>query len=241
MSGPSAATPGPPSASPGGMFDRLAQVIYAATDYDEIYTALVDSATELVDGCDHASLMLEEKGVYATVAATDDVARAVDDLERAFGAGPCLDAIEEEEPQLESDLKANSQWPELAQAILTQTPVRGGAGFRIVVANRKVGALNLFSDRAGALTTDSVDQGIILASFASVAIAAVRNREQADTLARGLDSNREIGKAIGLMMAFHKISDTQAFDLLRRASQDMNIKIAEVARQVIDHHNTDKG
>ena len=49
---------------------------------------------------------------------------------------------------------------------------------------------------------------------------------------------RDIGKAVGLLMAFHKISDTEAFDLLRKASQDMNIKLAEVAREVVAHHNS---
>ena len=39
------------------------------------------------------------------------------------------------------------------------------------------------------------------------------------------------------MMAFHKISDDEAFGMLRTASQEMNIKLAEVARQVMQHHN----
>ena len=38
-------------------------------------------------------------------------------------------------------------------------------------------------------------------------------------------------------MAFHKITDDEAFDMLRKASQDMNIKLAEVAREVVAHHN----
>ncbi len=234
-------TPDTPSADPARsseMFDRLAQVLYAAGNFEAIYEAIVTAAPKLVDGCDHASLMIEDRGVFLTVAASDDVARTVDGLERIFKQGPCLDAIIEDRPQLESDLVSASPWPELGKAIVAETSVRGGAGFRMVVAGAKVGALNLFSDRVGALTETSVDQGIILASFASVAISAVREREQAETLAKGLASNREIGKAVGLMMAFHKIPDTQAFDLLRRASQDMNLKLAEVARQVIDHHNT---
>lgn len=225
---------------PSAMFGRLAEVIYDGGDFPEVYGALVTSATALVDGCHHASLMLRERGTFATVAASDDIARRVDELERRFGEGPCLDAIAEEAPQLEPDLTSLSQWPTLARAIVAETSVRGGAGFRIVVEQSKVGALNLFSDEVGALTEASADQGIILASFASVAIAAVRSREQASSLARGLDSNREIGKAIGLMMAFHKISDDAAFELLKKASQDMNVKIAQVARQVVDHHNSDK-
>lgn len=225
-------------ARPSEMFDQLAQVIYATSQFGSIYEAIVLSATQLVDGCDHASLMLEERGVFVTVAASDEVARTVDDLERNFSQGPCRDAIVKEKPQLETDLASTSPWPELGKAIVAETSVRGGAGFRMVVGGAKVGALNIFSDRVGALTQASVDQGIILASFASVAISAVREREQVETLAKGLASNREIGKAVGLMMAFHKIPDTQAFDLLRRASQDMNLKLTEVARQVIDHHNT---
>ena len=241
MSGP-APTPVITGDRPASMFDQLALVIYASEDYDQIYSAIVESATRLVEGCDHASLMLRRRprDEYATVAASSDVARRVDDLERLHGEGPCLDAILEEAPQLESDFTTNPRWPALSDAIVTQTSVRGGAGFRMVVAGSKVGALNLFSDVPGALDDASVDQGIILAAFASVAISAVENRDKAESLSRGLDSNREIGKAVGLMMAFHRISDESAFDLLRKASQDMNIKIAEVARQVIDHHNTDK-
>jgi AmiR/NasT family two-component response regulator len=83
----------------------------------------------------------------------------------------------------------------------------------------------------------SANQGIILASFASVALAAVGRQEKADTLAGGLKSNREIGKAIGLMMAFHKVSDAAAFEILRQTSQDMNLKVSEIARQVVEHHN----
>jgi AmiR/NasT family two-component response regulator len=39
------------------------------------------------------------------------------------------------------------------------------------------------------------------------------------------------------MMAFHKISDQEAFELLRSTSQDMNLKLREVARRVVEHHN----
>jgi AmiR/NasT family two-component response regulator len=66
---------------------------------------------------------------------------------------------------------------------------------------------------------------------------AATHKEQARTLRDGLTSNREIGKAIGLMMAFHKVGDEEAFEILRKASQDMNLKLSEVAGQVVHHHN----
>jgi len=74
----------------------------------------------------------------------------------------------------------------------------------------------------------------VLASFASVAINAVAHGEDAGSLRRGLVSNREIGKAVGMLMLLHNFSEDEAFDLLRRHSQSLNIKLADVARRVID-------
>ena len=111
------------------------------------------------------------------------------------------------------------------------------AGFRLRQDGTKVGALNVFSDTAGSLTAHSLDQAVMLSSFASVAMSALSRGEEASTLSQGLQSNREIGKAVGLLMATHGIDDDQAFTMLSKLSQDMNIKVAAVAAQVIAHHH----
>ncbi len=219
------------------VFHNLAQVVYATDDFKRVYDAIVHAAPRLVEGCDHASLMLRQDGKFVTVAASDSTAQQVDDLERQIGEGPCLDAIVDEAVYHDADLTDGCPWPRLAEQVLTQTPVRGMAGFRLVAGQQKTGALNLFSDTAGGLTAKAVDQGIVLASFITVALVASQERQNAQTLKAGLESNREIGKAMGLMMAFHKITDDEAFAMLRSASQDLNLKLAEVARQVVEHHN----
>ncbi len=63
-------------------------------------------------------------------------------------------------------------------------------------------------------------------------------RRVSETLQEGLESNREIGKALGLMMGLQKISDIEAFEAMRKASQDMNIKIQQMARELLEHHNS---
>ena len=110
------------------------------------------------------------------------------------------------------------------------------AGFRLRQEGQRVGALNVFSDTAGALTEHSLDQAIMLTAFASVTLAALERGEEATTLRRGLESNREIGKAVGLLMAMHDIDDDRAFEMLAKVSQEMNVKVAEVAAQVVAHH-----
>jgi tetrahydromethanopterin S-methyltransferase subunit F len=107
-------------------------------------------------------------------------------------------------------------------------------GYRLLIGEGKVGALNIFSDTPGALTSESADMGAIMASFASVALAGASHQARAESLQRGLESNREIGKAIGLLMAAHGVDDAEAFAVLRRASSEMNVKLAEIARRVVD-------
>jgi hypothetical protein len=219
------------------VFRELAELLYRGDDYEQVFDAAVAAAPRLVVGCDHASLMLRRGHALSTVAASDDVAAAIDDTERELGEGPCLDAIVMDSAYHDASLLGSSRWPRLTARILTETGVRSMAGFQLRVSEDRVGALNLFSDADGGLTSESVDQGVVLASFMTVALIASQERRAAETLRAGLQSNREIGKAVGLMMAFHKISDEEAFQMLRKASQDMNLKLTDVARQVVEHHN----
>jgi hypothetical protein len=55
-----------------------------------------------------------------------------------------------------------------------------------------------------------------------------------DNLHRALNSNREIGAAMGILMARHTLTSDQAFDLLRRASQRAHRKIVAIAAEVIE-------
>jgi GAF domain-containing protein len=224
-------------------FRTLAEIVYSGESFDSVYDAVCTSAVELVDGCDHASLMLRRGGGVETVAASDDVARRIDDLEKVVGEGPCLDAIDDNEPDQHmcADLASGSKWPELARMITQETPVRGMAGFRLRHGGQRIGALNVFSDAAGTLTEHSLDQAVMLTAFASVALSALESGEEASTLRRGLESNREIGKAVGLLMATHDIDDDRAFEMLAKVSQEMNVKVAEVAAQVVAHHKRKDG
>lgn len=219
------------------VFRSLAEIVYVSDDFVQVYEAIVNAAPRLVEGCDHANLMLRQDGRFLTVASSDDVASLVDGFERELGEGPCLDAIMDDSIYHDADLTDGSPWPRLTERVLGQTSVRGMAGFRLRAGEDTTGALNLFSDTPGGLSGRSVDQGIVLAAFITVALFASHERKAAATLRAGLRSNREIGKAIGLMMAFHKISDDDAFAMLREASQDMNLKLSEVARQVVEHHH----
>jgi AmiR/NasT family two-component response regulator len=101
------------------------------------------------------------------------------------------------------------------------------------VDRANVGALNLLSDAPSALDSTSVEHAVVLGAFATVATTAAAHSEDAATLRRGLTSNRVIGKAMGILMALHDISDDAAFDMLRKTSQASNVKLTEVAAHIV--------
>lgn len=222
-------------------FSGLAQIVYAGDSYDDVHRAICEAAVQLVPGCDHASLMISRHGRVRTAAASDAVARGCDEAELRLGEGPCLDAIDDDRPaaHLCTDLREGCEWPTLATTISDQFGVRGMAGFRLRQDATRVGALNVFSDTVGALDESTLEQASLLCSFASVALTAMARGEEAATLRRGLESNREIGKAVGFMMALHGLDDEEAFSLLSRVSQEMNLKVVDVAAQVLEKHARD--
>jgi hypothetical protein len=222
-----------PDPEVAAVFAAMADLIYGGPDVFSVYQSVADAAVRLVPGCDHACVTLLTGGRFRTTAATDDVARRIDELERELNDGPCVDAIIEEAYQHDPDLCDGSQWPELARRVILETPVRGMIGYRIVLNKRKVGALNIFSDTPNAMTVEAADAGAILAAFASVALIAAEEHRQAEELKRGLESNREIGKAMGLLMASHHINSDEAFDVLRRASSQLNRKLVDIAGELV--------
>lgn len=234
-------TPGPhTSGAPAELvntFTELAQIVYAGNGTDDVFDNVCRLAPLVVPGCDHATLTVWRDGRLHTTAANDEVGREIDRAEHELQDGPCVDASTDEAAQYVPDLTADGPWPELRAWILANTPVRGAMAYRLLVDETKVGALNLFADTAGALTTASADTAAIVAAFTSVAAAAANHRQQAEDLRAGLRSNREIGKAIGLLMAFHHITDDEALEVLRRHSQETNVKLATVARGLLDYHN----
>jgi ANTAR domain len=218
---------------PARVLTSLADIVHQGSTPKEIYAAICVAATLMVPGCDHASLMICRDGACSTAAVSDSVAHKIDKLEQALGTGPCLDAVEEQTAQMTSDLTTGSPWPVLAARVVAETPVRGAMSIRLPVDRAQVGALNLFSDTANAFDNTSVERAIVLAAFATVATNATAQGEDAAGLRRGLASNRAIGTAIGMLMVLNDVSDDDAFDILRRTSQDSNVKVADIAVEFV--------
>ena len=218
-------------------FAALAELVYAGTGSDEILTAICEMAVDVIPGADHACIStLDAHEQLRTRAASDDVARLMDKLESEAHEGPCVDSIVEDSVQHDPDISDGTKWPRLAELTIERTAVRGMIGYQLMDGLGSRAAFNVFSDTPGALTTESVDVGAVLAAFTSVSLAASERQTTAENLRKGLESNREIGKAIGLLMAAHQVSDEEAFQILRSASSRTNTKLAALADKINQSH-----
>jgi transcriptional regulator with GAF, ATPase, and Fis domain len=215
----------------------LADIVAQGSTPKEMYAAICVAATLMIPGCDHASLMLCRDGACSTAAVSDSIAHQIDKLELALGDGPCLDAIEKQTAQIQSDLTAGNRWPDLAARVVAETPVRGAMSVQLPADRAKVGALNLFSDTSDAFDNTSVERATLLAAFATVATNATAHSEDAAALRRGLITNRAIGKAIGMLMVLNDVSEDDAFEILRRTSQATNVKVADIAVDFVRRHS----
>jgi len=193
---------------------------------------LVELAVKHVDGCGWASITAVRGGQGRSLAVSDQVAQLVDELQYQSGEGPCMAAAEDAANYLLFDIADEPRWPQFAEAAAAQSPVRSVLAFQLA-ASRAV-ALNLYADHPGAFSSDSIDTATIFAAHASSLVALNEAEDQAMNLEAALESSRAIGMALGVLMSARKVTEDQAFTLLRVASQNLHRKLRLVAAEVVE-------
>jgi len=217
------------------VFAQIARELLTEATPEQTGARIVAAAVHTVPGCDHAGISLVHRhGRIETTAASDDVAAAVDTIQYELGQGPCLEAIRDHESYLISDLTTEDRWPPFSRRAAEETSIRSMLSFRLFVGDDTLGALNLYSREIDAFDEEARAVGAILAAHAAVAMSTARDRERAEHLERAVQSNREIGMAMGVVMARGLRTPEQAFDVLRRASQRLNVKLRDVASVVVE-------
>jgi hypothetical protein len=107
--------------------------------------------------------------------------------------------------------------------------------YRMFLENeaRVVAGLNFYSSEREAFSLEDRALGLILSTHGAVIISNAGHTAHIADLEQALASNRQIGVAIGILMALHKLSQDQAFDALRVASQHTHRKLRDIADDVV--------
>jgi GAF domain-containing protein len=217
-------------------FSETARILFSAGSVNDTLTSVVELAQATIEGCDFASLFLIQADIVTAPVHTDPIAAEIDALQQQIGEGPCLDAIAHRLIFYADDLRNDLRWLHFA-------PLATKEGIRSVLAlplstDGQLGALNLYGRYPAAFGIVDRANATMLASLASLALTVARSHEneerRAENLRAALTSRQIIGEAMGILMEREKITQEQAFDILSRASQHLNIKLREVARTLVE-------
>ncbi|GAA2659365.1 MULTISPECIES: ANTAR domain-containing protein [Actinosynnema] len=233
-------TPNTGDADAEGGFEALTRRLLSAPTVQGTLEQVTDAAVHLVSGADLASVTLRDRdGRFSTPVRTHPVAVALDEVQYRAKSGPCLDAAVPDGPGFAAsdDLATERRWPEFSRAAHHE-------GYRAITSTELLptpgqgisGALNIYSRAAHGLSDADRHTALLLATHASLALAHARVAELAD-LARAVDSRDVIGQAKGILMTRRGIGADEAFALLRRTSQELNVKLVDLARTLVTRHD----
>jgi hypothetical protein len=196
---------------------------------------VVQFAAAAVPGAEHAAISTTRDGVAPeTIAGTSQLSMDLDRLQFETGQGPAIQALVRSDLVWVDDFENDTQWPEFGRRAVAEAGIRSMASYRLFMSSEDRGSLNLYATKPGAFDQLSLGIGALFASYASLTLMNRLHRDKAMHLDRALESSREIGCALGILMARELLTQGQAFDLLRTASQHTHRKLRDIARVVTE-------
>jgi hypothetical protein len=188
-------------------------------------------AVQLVPGAYEAGITLARRGKgVETPAATDALVEKVEGWQYELDEGPCLDAIGKQEVVRSRDVGADERWPSWGPKVARETGFRSMLCFRLFTHEDLVGGLNLYSYDVDGFNEADLDEGLAFAAQTAVAIAAAREIAQ---LRLAVDGRTVIGQAQGILMERFELDATQSFAVLARVSQARNVKVRQIAEELV--------
>jgi GAF domain-containing protein len=230
----------PPGVPIAAGLAELAAAMLATDSLQEFLIQVARLAAESLPVVGSCGITIQGEGRPLTVASSDALAEELDEVQYGVDAGPCLDALRHDRINSIADLSVEDRWPTYCKHALSQG-VHASFSMPLRAGGRVVGALNLYSKTSP--FDESVRQHVaVFAAQAAAAIAmAMRYADQVtltEQLRTALTSRSVIDQAMGIIMGQRKCTAEEAFAVLRAASQRRNIRLREVARELVDSATT---
>jgi len=212
---------------------------HLVSDYDstELLHDLCDRTAEVLPVAGAGVMLEDDDGHLRFVAASNEQVRTIESLQVELGEGPCLQAYQTGEQVVVPDLGAGGeQFPTFADRAL-ERGLRGVYSFPMRLAERRIGALNLYHSEPMLFSDADRAAGQVLADVATTAIMNVRTLAQSnrlvDQLQHALDSRIVVEQAKGKLCERLGISVSDAFELMRRHARSNGIRLRVVAEGVM--------
>jgi len=219
------------------VFIELTDTLVDDFDIIDFLDRLAVRCSELLEVTACGILLADPQGVLNLIAASTAEARLVELTQLQNSEGPCLDAFRSGRPVQRADLSDDDpRWPVFTAAARE-------AGFLSVQAlpmrlrDVVIGAVNVFSDRAGPLDDDTIALGQALADAATVGIlhqrALVKQEVISQQLQSALNSRILIEQAKGYLTHSLGVGVDEAFAALRSYARSNSRRMTEVATDIV--------
>ena len=220
----------------GRAIAEAARTLYQPSSLDETLQLMAEVARDSVPGFDQAGIStVDAKGRITTRAATGDLVWTLDKVQYDLHEGPCYDSLAGAERVVAANLAEDARWPRYVPAAVEQG-VRSQLAIKLYLDREgTLGGINFYST-----TSPDVDPSAepIAELFATHAALALGNARERQTLNEALMTRQVIGQATGVVMERYGITADRAFEFLVRASSVGNLKLRDIAQQLVERHGT---
>lgn len=204
---------------------------------EEFLTDLAKLAADLVEPPASCGVTTSYDGRPRTVVSSDPRAAQVDEGQYAGGWGPCVHTLATGDVVEIADQESDPRWPEY-RVHAVALGVRSSLSLPLVVNGDVIGAMNLYDfDQPEAFDDHNRRRAETFAAQASTALTlALRQAHDAELtgqLEQALATRSIIDQAVGILMAQQRCTADQAFALLRKHSQNNNLKLRTVAERMV--------
>ena len=211
-------------------FAAIAMELHSEQSSEQTIARITEYARDALQ-CDDAGIMMSmgAEGIV-TKSATSERVTYSDAVQQEKREGPCFAALVTQQLFEVTDTLTETRWPVWADAV-SKRGIRSGLGIPLHARERMIGALNLYSSQPDFFGPEEVAVAHIFGRHASIALSAATQQEG---LTAAADARNVIGQAQGILMERHGLDPDTAFAVLRRYSQDNNVKLRLVAQRVIE-------
>lgn len=212
-----------------GMAARIADSV-SGQDLDGTLHALTRAAVELLPGVDEATISIRHAdGSLRSYGFTAEFLKELDEWQFEHAEGPCCDGVTDNAFTVCGDLRNDPRYPSYG-SVAAAAGIKSQAGLRLFDSRHTRGSLNLYSRNLGALS----DVAFLAELFSEHARGAVAYARQVDGLREAITSRQLIGQAVGIVMERFDLPEEHAFAFLTRLSNDRNVKLRVIAREILD-------
>ena len=192
--------------------------------------AVVQACVHALPGVQHVAVgVVERNGAVRTAAANGELAQHLTELQCTLEEGPVIDVIRHACPMELVQCGDACRWPEFGVRAQTRG-VRSALAARLAWEGRTLGALGIYSTEEASTLRSAAEVIAPLAGHAAATLAFARKAEQLEI---AMLTRQQIGQAVGILMERYGLSSDAAFNYLKRRSQEGNIKLRELAKDIV--------